>query len=20
VTWWKDFETFFACLRHYEPA
>ncbi len=20
VTWWKDFETFFAALRHYEPA
>ena len=20
VTWWKDFETFFASLRHYEPA
>ncbi len=20
VTWWKDFETFFAALRHYEPV
>jgi hypothetical protein len=20
VMWWKDFETFFAALRHYEPA
>lgn len=20
VTWWKDFETFFAALRYYEPA
>jgi len=20
VTWWKDFETFFAALRHYDPA
>lgn len=20
ITWWKDFETFFAALRHYEPA
>ena len=20
IVWWKDFETFFAALRHYEPA